>query len=228
MYSLDSTLSRYRNQHISFGYDRAAASNEVIEFCVGLIDKYNIYGSMSNLMPNELKIIESARRVGNRIKTEISSSHLIRSNELHENEELFDIIRNGQIDFLVSCHSPNLIRENYHALRPSEVPGLDTYGGLITWLIKKRGIDPVRIFRMSCMLPGAWVSRFMDRKIGRLLQGYEANITVLNMNKSMVNSRCLYTKCKWSPFDLRQLPGSVESVYLKGIKVVDGIYMRNF
>jgi len=243
MHALDSTLSRYRNQHVSFSYklpheitqfdSKSTTSNEVLEFCIGLIDKYNIKGSLSNLLPNGLKIVESARKVGNHIRTEISSGYLVRSNDflylsVGGCEELSDVINNRQIDFLVSGHSPNYLKENWNDNWPNEIPGLDTYGGLVAWLIAKRNIDPVRIFEMSCMSPGAWVSQFISRPIGRLLPGYEANITVLSMNRSMVDSRCLYSKCKWSPFDLRLLPGSVEAVYLKGTKVVDGIYMKNF
>lgn len=139
---------------------------------------------------------------------------------------LLEATRNNQIEYLASDHAPHTVQEK--TIGVSGVPELDTYGPFVAWLIKAARIDPVVIFRMACQRPGAWIGAFTGRKIGRLLPGYEASITVLNMARTAADGRRLFTKCGWSPFDLRLLPGLVEMVYLRGEKVVDGSYIKNF
>lgn len=146
----------------------------------------------------------------------------IRSRE--DREFLLDAVRAGKLDFLATDHAPHTKEEKLRGI--SGVPMLDTYGPFVAWL-HKHGVPAIALFNMACKQPGEWVSEFWpDRKIGRILPGYEASITVLNLSKTAIEGRPLYTKCGWSPFDLRKLPGMVETVWLKGEKVVDGQYIK--
>lgn len=139
---------------------------------------------------------------------------------------LLEFVRQGKFDYLASDHAPHTTTEKLAGI--SGVPQLDTYGAFVTWLIKEAKVPLRVVWAMACANPGEWIGTFTGRKVGRIEADYEASITVLNLDKPMIDSRQLYTKCKWSPFDLRSLPGSVEAVWLRGERVVDGLYMKDF
>lgn len=145
-----------------------------------------------------------------------------------DREVLLEAVRAGKFDYLATDHAPHTKDEKLKGT--SGVPMLDTYGPFVAWLLKEQKVDPVTIFNMACKNPGEWVTSFWSqRKMGRVLPGYEASLTVLDLSKSAADcGRPLYTKCGWSPFDLRKLPGSVQAVWMKGEKVVDGQYMKGF
>lgn len=215
-----------------------------IEFAIGLINKYSLSGKICNVSTYEgLSIINSSRHSGTHVYAEVTPHHLYFNVDMMRQENraflktdpplrtkydcnlLMGAVKNGEFEFLATDHSPHTVFEKIAGA--SGVPHLDTYGGFVSWMIANK-IDPVRMFRMCCMFPGMWVGRFNNRKIGRILPGYEASITILNMSKSIADCRGLYSRCNWSPFDLRTLPGSVETVYLNGERVVDGEYIKNF
>lgn len=217
---------------------------KAIEAAVGLINKYGLRGKICNVSTIEgLNIINSNRHVGSHVYAEITPHHLYFDIDMitTENRAFLQVnpplrtrydcnsmmyaVKHGEFEFLATNHSHPTIADKIAGA--SGIPHLDTYGAFVSWMIKN-GVDPIRIFRMCCLFPGLWVNSFNNRKIGRIQPGYEASITVLNMNKSMADCRGLYSKCNWSPFDLRELPGSVETVYLNGEKVVDGEYIKNF
>lgn len=131
------------------------------------------------------------------------------------------------IEFLVSGHVPHLplvkIRDNL-----AGVPGLDTFGSLIAWLLVKQTIDPVTIFNIACDNPGKVYEGLTGNKVGRLIAGYEASFSVLNLGKRADEGRPIMSKAGWSPFDLRSLVGTVETVYYRGEKVIDGPWLKNF
>lgn len=147
----------------------------------------------------------------------------IRSRE--DREFLLEMVRQDKFDYLATDHAPHTVAEKMRGI--SGVPQLDTYGPFVAWLIKEQKVDPVVLFRMACQRPGEWIASFHpERKVGRLLPGYEAHVTVLDLSRPAVEGRPLYTKCNWSPFDLRELPGVVKAVYHHGEKVVDEQYMK--
>ncbi len=143
-----------------------------------------------------------------------------------DREFLLQAVRDGKFDYLATDHAPHTKEEKMRGT--SGVPMLDTYGPFVAWLLKQ-GVPVTTLFKMACQRPGEWINRFWpERKIGRIVEGYEASITVLDLSKTALDGRPLYTKCQWSPFDLRNLPGMVTAVWYKGEKVVNGQYMKGF
>jgi len=238
-------LNRCKNESKHEARRPQICETDAINFAIGLISKYRLQGKICQVSTvASLNSIDSIRRSGVHVYAEITPHHLFFNLDMikPENrpflqtnpplrtkadaEALLQALRRGEFEFLASGHAPHTVAEKMTNV--SGIPHLDTYGGFVSWLISAGNVDPIRIFRMCCMLPGQWINQFTGRKIGRILPDYEASITILNMTKSVADSRGLYTRCNWSPFDLRKLPGSVETVYLKGEKVVDGAYMKNF
>jgi dihydroorotase-like cyclic amidohydrolase len=134
-------------------------------------------------------------------------------------------LRAADARLMISDHHPVTATQKLRGA--SGVPGFDTFGAMVTWLIKNWTADPVAIWRLACYNPGKVMQKKIGHMVGRLLAGFEASITVLDLTKSPVESRPILSAAQWSPFDFRLLPGSVKTVYLRGEKVVDDLYVRN-
>lgn len=148
----------------------------------------------------------------------LRSSPPIRSPD--ERKALFEAFAGGYVDIISSGHTPHDLSD-----KKSGVPELDTFGPMMAWLIEK-GVPPEIIFKTACFNPASWVPG-STMMVGRIKQGYEANITVLAFNKPAIDGRQIYAKCGWSPYDLRHFRGSVETVILQGEKVVSGQWIKD-
>lgn len=215
-----------------------------IDVATDFIEYHGLRGKICHVSTADgMKTILAKKAAGVNVTAEVTPHHLyfdtgmiteenrhflrmnppIRSRE--DREFLLEMVRQDKFDFLATDHAPHTVEEKLRGI--SGVPQLDTYGPFVAWLIKEHGVSPEVIFRMACQRPGEWVSSFLpEKKLGRIQAGYEANVTVLDLSRPAVEGRPLYTKCNWSPFDLRQLPGMVKTVYYRGEKVVDEQYMK--
>lgn len=191
-----------------------------------------------------LESILMAKTAGVNVECEITPHHLYFDTEMltdenrrwlqmnppirsrKDREFLLQAVKNGKFDYLATDHAPHTKNEKMRGI--SGVPTLDTYGPFVAWLLNQ-GVSAKVLFQMACQRPGEWIRQFWpERQIGRILPGYEASFTVLDLSKSAIDGRPLYTKCGWSPFDLRNLPGMVQTVWLKGERVVEGQYIKGF
>ncbi len=224
----------------------SVCEESAIDTACELIECHGLRGKICHVSTKlGLTTLLGARESGVAVKCEVTPHHLYFDVEMltsenrpflqmnpplrsrAEREFLLEQVRRDKIDFLASDHAPHTTTDKLRGI--SGVPELDTYGPFVGWLIQVAKVKPVTIFNMACKAPGEWISIFQpERKLGRLATGYEASVTVLDLAKVAVDGRPLYTKCGWSPFDLRTLPGLVQTVYYKGEKVVDGVYMKDF
>lgn len=215
---------------------------EAIKFALDLIHKHSLRGKICHVSTAEgLKLIADAKKHGVNVVAEVTPHHLyfdttmltperhkwlqmnppIRSRE--NRLELLDLVKNGYADFLATDHAPHTITEKLAGI--SGVPHLDTYGPFVAYLLSI-GFDPVLLFRMACVNPGKWIEQFKPCKIGRILPDYDASFTVINLDKSPSDGRPIYSQSKWSPFNLESLPGMVDAVYVKGVKLIDGNHVN--
>jgi len=141
-----------------------------------------------------------------------------------ERDSLFEYL--DMVDILISGHIPYTAIDKINLDIPG-VPALDTYSMFISWLIVERITSKLTVFELACKNPGVIFEKLTGRKVGRLLPGYEASLTVLNLGKTGDHGRALYTRSGWSPFDLRSMPGFADVVYYKGEKMVDGDWITN-
>ncbi len=220
----------------------AVCEYTAIDVAINFIKSHKLKGKICHVSTRQgLEKIIKAKREGVDITCEITPHHLYFDIEamtakIHhflqvnppirhraDREFLLQELKAGNIDYLASDHAPHTVKEKLKSV--SGIPQLDTYGPFVAWLIKKCEVDPTIIYKMACKNPGNWIEQFTGRKVGQIEVGYEASITVIDMDKTAFDGRPLYTKCNWSPFDLRKLPGLVQTVFLKGEKVVDGLYI---
>lgn len=108
----------------------------------------------------------------------------------------------------------------------SGAPWLDTYALVCAWLMREHEFTPQDIARVAAYNPGTFATRFLSNQypgrdfgygFGEIDEGYMGSLTVLNMARStLVRREDLKTKVGWSPLEGREMPGSVEAVFIGG------------
>ena len=207
------------------------------EFALRMIEKYDLTGKLCHFSVGQgLPKIVAGRKKGLRVTTEVTPHHLFfDTTQLTEQNRgwmqmnpplrspadrtaLVEALRDGTLDYLATDHAPHTLAENEKGI--SGQPHLDTYGPFVTWLMAEHRFTPEQILRCCSLNPGLFVNPFLtDRRYGKLEAGYTASLTVLNLRRPITIERGqLATKCGWSPFEGFTFPGSVEAVFLDGMR----------
>lgn len=220
--------------------ERRPAECEVsaTRFALQMIEKYDLTGKLCHYSVGEgLPLIRAARERGLRVTCEVTPHHLyydvgditdanrglmqmnppLRGHQ--DRLAMLAALRDGTLDYLATDHAPHTLEEKARGI--SGQPHLDTYGPFVTWLIAEQGFTPAQVARFCCENPGDFVNPYVaPRRFGRLEPGYTASITVLNLRRPITIERSqLKTKCGWSPFEGVTFPGSVEALFLDGVRV---------
>lgn len=218
-----------------------------------LIEKYNLKGKLCHYSAGDgLKAILAAKKRGINVKCEVTPQHLYYSMELLKNKSeveqtffqmnppirgesdrlaLLKAVIDGDIDYLATDHAPHSQEEKLKGM--SGLPGLDTYGGFVTWLLVDQKIDPKRVASIVSEGPGDFFNQFLSSiktksdqlnkwglGFGHLKPGFSASFSILNLKSPMkIEQSNLKTKAAWSPFLGETFPGRVESVFLRGKKM---------
>jgi allantoinase len=141
-------------------------------------------------------------------------------------EELWDGLRDGTIDFVVSDHSPC----------PGEMKLRDTgdfmkaWGGIaslqlrlpVVWTeARRRGFSLEDVTRWLCANPARQVS-FAPQK-GSIAAGSNADLVIWNPDQEfIVAASSLHHRHKITPYEGEVLSGVVEKTFLRGQKIYDG------
>ncbi len=134
----------------------------------------------------------------------------------NDKRKLIDAVNSNLIDVVASDHAPHTIIEknnNYikcpsggPLVQHSLVAMLDLYhNGLISLekIVEKMCHNPAKLFRI--------------KKRGFIKEGYYADLTILDLNKSWtVSKENILYKCGWSPFDGHTFKSSVHSCFVNG------------
>ncbi|MCY2963465.1 MAG: amidohydrolase family protein [Planctomycetota bacterium] len=206
-------------------------------FALAMIEKYDLTGKLCHYSVGEgLPLIRAARARGLRLTCEVTPHHLyfdtsdltdanrgwmqmnppLRS--VADRQAMLAALREGTLDYLATDHAPHSLEENERGI--SGQPHLDTYGPFVTWLITNQGFTPAQVARFCCVNPGEFVNPYtVPRRFGKIEPGYTASLTVLNMARPVtIRREEMKTKCGWSPFEGVTFPGSVEAVYIGGVR----------
>jgi dihydroorotase len=205
-----------------------------IDFALSMIEKYNLFGKICHCSTKEgIEKIKKAKIQKVNVVAEVSPHHLYFDDEMlteknanwmqmnpplrnsEDRKYLIEALREGTIDFLATDHAPHTKEEKLKGI--SGTPQLDTYGFLVTWLMKEHNFTPEIIARICSYNPGKFINQFTPNKYGKIEQGYTGSLTILNLNKpTTVNREMLKTKCGWSTFEGITFPGSVVMTIVKG------------
>ncbi|MFN4258305.1 MAG: amidohydrolase family protein [Gemmataceae bacterium] len=206
-------------------------------FALAMIEKYGLTGKLCHYSVGEgLPLIRAAKARGLPVTAEVTPHHVFFDTSMitdanrpwmrmnpplrrpADRQAMLDALRDGTADYLATDHAPHTIAEKQRGI--SGQPHLDTYGPFVTWLLVEQGFTPERIAAICSAQPGAFVNAFRNEKWGRLLPSYVGALTVLNLRRpTTIRREDLRTRCGWSPFEGITFPGSVEAVFVRGMRV---------
>jgi dihydroorotase len=141
-------------------------------------------------------------------RSEMLENPLLRTNPPLRPEKdraaLLKGLKDGRVSFLVTDHAPHL-REEKLSDGLSGVPGLDDYGHLVSWLIRKSEVDPTVIACVACSNPASFIG-LSDR--GQIEVGKRADLSILDIwSPEVVRAEDVRSKCGWSPYEGIEFPG---------------------
>ncbi|MGD0146462.1 MAG: dihydroorotase [Nitrososphaerales archaeon] len=181
-----------------------------------------------------LSIVSSARSGGAHLQCEATLHHLyfdrskilenplLRTNPPLRPEKdrraLLEGLRDGRVSFLVTDHAPHL-REEKLSDGSSGVPGLDDYGHVVSWLIRKGDVDPTVMARVACSNPASFIG-LKDR--GQIKVGERADFSILDIwSPEVVRAEDVRSKCGWSPYEGIEFPGRTRWTIRSGEPLLD-------
>jgi dihydroorotase-like cyclic amidohydrolase len=125
----------------------------------------------------------------------------------------------GEIDVVSSDHAPYERSVKEDPSTPFEeipvgMPGTETLLP-VTWkLLSDAGADISALHRV---LTGNSAKIFGLRSKGRIEEGYDADLTIVNLEATgTINGNALHSRAGYSPFDGWQVPLKLESTYQRG------------
>ncbi len=148
--------------------------------------------------------------------------------ERENRELLWEALRDGTIDMVVSDHSPCT-----PALKLQETGDfMDAWGGIaalqfglpVMWTnLRERGFGLNDLSRLMSAVPARLAG--LDQRKGRLADGYDADIVIWDPEKELeVVSEMIEHRHKLTPYSGMKLFGKVESAYLRGRLVFNGSF----
>lgn len=184
-------------------------------------------------------LIHNARKTGLRVSCEVTPHHLLfTSEDLSRQgtllltdppvrsrnivEELWGAMTNAQIDIIASDHAPHLITEkkadSIWDVKPG-IPGLETLLPMLLTKVNKGWLTVNNLARLTAEKPA---EIFHLKGDGFLKEGYNANITVVDMRRrGKIDAGEFYSKAKYSPFDGWKVSGRPVKVFVNGLLVMD-------
>jgi allantoinase len=145
--------------------------------------------------------------------------------EKQNNEQLWNALLDGTIDFIATDHSP----------APSELKEIESgnfkkaWGGIgglqfslpAVWTkMKEKNIPMEKILKWMCESPSKLCG--LQNSKGKIEKGYDADLVIWNPNeKFIVEEKNIQHRHKISPYLNQELNGVVEQTYVGGEKVYD-------
>lgn len=131
-------------------------------------------------------------------------------------DALWHAVRNGLVDVLGSDHAPHTLEEKAKPWpqSPSGMPGVQTLVPLMLNHVAEGRLTLERFVDLS----STGVARvFGARRKGRIVPGYDADFTVVDLGASRVISGSLIaSKCGWTPFDGMRVRGWPVATVVRG------------
>lgn len=185
-----------------------------------------------------LRLIEDSRRRSPGLACEVTLHHLffsrhdmLRNDLLRVNPPLrgeedrvgmLQGLSSGSVDFLVTDHAPHTLDEK-RTKEACGVPGLDNYGNVVSWLIKKQGLSPESVAEF-CSGNQAMFFGLRDR--GTIEIGKRADLTLLDLKAAeRAGSSVVRSKCGWTPYEGFEFPGRVRWTLFGGKPLLEDFQM---
>ncbi len=124
-----------------------------------------------------------------------------------DQDALWSGLKDGTIDFIATDHAPHTLQEKAQPYpdSPSGIPGVETSLPLMLTAWRSGRCTLAQILKWMCWGP---VEAYGIRNKGQLSEGYDADLTVVNMDDyRIVRDSDMFTRSRWSPYAGRELTG---------------------
>lgn len=131
-------------------------------------------------------------------------------------EALWKAINNGIVDVIGSDHAPHTLEEKSkpYPSTPSGMPGVQTLVPIMLNHVNEGRLSLERFVDLTSSGPSR-IYNIMNR--GRIVCGYEASFTVVDMNKEyVIKNEDMESKCGWTPYDSMKVKGYPYATILRG------------
>tara|TARA_B100001027_G_scaffold216289_1_gene192209 strand:+ start:488 stop:1792 length:1305 start_codon:yes stop_codon:yes gene_type:complete len=123
-------------------------------------------------------------------------------------DRLWYAVRNNYNDTIGSDHAPHLKtnKDKKYPNSPSGMPGVQTILPVMLDHVNNEKLKLEQLMKLMCENP---VKIFGIKNKGFLKEGYDADITIVDLNKSIkIRNEDIQSKCGWSPFNGYSFKGS--------------------
>ena len=138
-------------------------------------------------------------------------------------DRLWYAVRNNYNDTIGSDHAPHLRinKDKKYPNSPSGMPGVQTLLPVMLDHVNNNRLRLEQLMKLICENP---VKIFGIKNKGFLKENYDADITIVDLNKSInIDNDDIQSKCGWSPFNGQSFKGSPVATIINGkIKMLNG------
>jgi allantoinase len=217
--------------------------DEAIALMIDLCETFNMKVHIVHLSSaNSIEALKAARRKGLPVTVETCPHYLFFNaenipdgdtrfkctppiREKANNDLLFEALKDGLIDFVVTDHSPAPPEMKKH-----ETGNLkEAWGGIaslqfslpVMWtLFKKYGMSLIDLSRLMSVNVAKFLS--LDQSKGKIDAGFDADLVVWNPDATFkVRQSMIQHRHKLTPYEGIELSGVVKETYVRGKKVFD-------
>ncbi len=230
----------HRNVEAYLKAHTCAAEETAVERILRLAHQSHAHAHFCHLScTKSVRVINAGRKDGLKVSCEATPHHLLLTlDDLNRQgsmlvtdppvrersiaEALFGAIRSGQIDIIASDHAPHLLEEKTAAsvwdVKPG-IPGLETLLPLLLTKVNEKRLTISELVRLTATRPA---EIFRLHNAGSLDEGYDANITVVDMHRrSRIDADTFHSKAKYSPFDNWRVRGMPVKTFVNGELVME-------
>ena len=138
-------------------------------------------------------------------------------------DRLWVAVKNSVVDVLGSDHAPHSKEDKNkkYPASPSGMPGVQTILPIMLNHINNEKLSLDQLVKLMCENP---CKIFGIKRKGYLKEGYDADLTIIDMNKSVtIKNEMIASKCGWTPFDNYKVKGFPVATIVNGsIVMKDG------
>ena len=216
---------------------------KAVELLIKLCREFRFRIHIVHLSSSEsIDLIKAAKKEGLPLTTETCPHYLyFSSDEIPDNdtrfkctppirnninkELLWEAVKDGTIDFIVSDHSPcnpelKCMEEGNFEKAWGGISGLQ-FGLSVIWTeALKRNISIAKVSELMSKNTAEFIG--LGNRKGKIQKGFDADIIIFNPDKKfIVKEENIFHKHKITPYSGKELTGVVETTFLRGEKVFD-------
>ncbi len=139
----------------------------------------------------------------------------------HDNEVLWQALRNGAIDFIATDHAPHTLEEKSQGYPKtfSGMPGVETS---LAVMLTQAAQGRCTVAQVSHWMSTAVAKAYRIPNKGLIEPGYDADLVLVDLNHSRpVLREEVVSKCGWNPFEGWELTGWAQVTIVNGQVVYD-------